>query len=130
MALPRRPRREDYTVGWVCALPIELAAAKEMLDEEYQDSDIDDSKIYTLGRIGEHNVIVVCLPEGQTGTNLAAAVAAQINAAFTSIRFGLMVGIGSTSPCLLSLNVQLANIAGQAVLGSSTEASAGKVRYA
>ncbi|PWY64383.1 purine and uridine phosphorylase [Aspergillus eucalypticola CBS 122712] len=24
----RQPRREDYTVGWICALPIELAAAQ------------------------------------------------------------------------------------------------------
>ncbi|XTI82235.1 hypothetical protein V2W45_1351927 [Cenococcum geophilum] len=28
---------KDYTVGWVCALPIELAAAQEMLDEEHFD---------------------------------------------------------------------------------------------
>jgi hypothetical protein len=33
----RRLRRDEYTVGWVCALPIELAAAQEMLDEEHED---------------------------------------------------------------------------------------------
>jgi hypothetical protein len=31
-----RLTRKDYTVGWVCALPVELAAAQEMLDEEHQ----------------------------------------------------------------------------------------------
>jgi hypothetical protein len=32
-----RLKIEDYTVGWISALPIELAAAAEMLDEEHQD---------------------------------------------------------------------------------------------
>src|SRR5437667_10857954 len=100
MAKRPRPCREDYTVGWVCALPIELAAAEEMLDEEHEDSDRDsnDANIYTLGRIGEHNVVIACLPEGQTGTNSAVAVAIHVKSAFTSIRFGLMVGIGGGVP--------------------------------
>jgi hypothetical protein len=69
----RRLRREDYTVGWVCALPVELAAAQEMLDEEHQDLDHDanDTNIYTLGRIGEHNVVIARLPDGQTGFQLS-----------------------------------------------------------
>jgi hypothetical protein len=72
-----RLRREDYTIRWVCALHIELAAAQEMLDEEHEKlyQDVNDTNIYTLGRIGEHNVVIACLPEGQTGTNSAAAVA-------------------------------------------------------
>ena len=35
--MARPLRRENYTVGWVCALPVELAAAQEMLDEEHPD---------------------------------------------------------------------------------------------
>ncbi|KAF2193140.1 purine and uridine phosphorylase [Zopfia rhizophila CBS 207.26] len=96
-----RLRHEDYTVGWVCALPIELAAAQEMLDEEHQDlphDDSNDTNLYTLGCIGEHNVVIACLPAGQTGTNTAAAVALQMKSKFTSIRFGLMVGIGGGVP--------------------------------
>src|SRR5271163_2315834 len=100
MTKRRRPRREDYTVGWVCALPVEFAAAREMLDEEHEtlDHDANDTNIYTLGRIGEHNVVIACLPAGQSGTNSAAAVAAQMKSAFMSIRFGLMVGIGGGVP--------------------------------
>jgi nucleoside phosphorylase len=96
----RRLRREEYTVGWVCALPIELAAAQEMLDEEDDEHhhDANDTNIYTFGRIGEHNVVIVCLPEGQIGTNSAAAAAVQMKSAFASIRFGLMVGIGGGVP--------------------------------
>lgn len=72
-------RPEDYTVGWVCALPIERAAAQGVLDEVHQDlshQDSNDTNLYTLGRIGKHNVAIACLPAGQIGTNSAAVVAA------------------------------------------------------
>jgi nucleoside phosphorylase len=93
-------RREGYTVGWVCALPVELAAAQEMLDEDHEglQQDGHDTNIYSLGKVGQHNVVIACLPDGQTGTNSAAAVAVQMKSTFTSIRFGLMVGIGGGVP--------------------------------
>src|ERR1700755_652589 len=86
----------DYTVGWICALPIELAAAKVMLDETHDSLSQHslDASIFTLGRISGHNVVLGCLPAGQMGTQSAATVAAQMIAKFTSIRFGLLVGIG------------------------------------
>jgi nucleoside phosphorylase len=97
-----KPHRtqQDYTVGWVCALPVELAAAQEMLDEGHNGlpQHTDDANIYTLGRIGEHNIVIACLPAGQTGTNSAASVAMQMKSSFDSIRFGLMVGIGGGVP--------------------------------
>jgi ankyrin repeat domain-containing protein 50 len=90
----------DYTVGWVCALPIELAAAQEMLDQEYEDppQDSSDSNLYTFGRIGDHNVVLACLPAGYIGTSSAATVATRMTSKFQSIRFGLMVGIGGGVP--------------------------------
>jgi nucleoside phosphorylase len=93
-------RIEEYTVGWVCALPIELAAAAEMLDEEHQDipEDRNDTNLYTVGRISDCNVVIACLPAGQMGTNSAAAVASQMRSKFVSIKFGLMVGIGGGVP--------------------------------
>jgi nucleoside phosphorylase len=96
----RRLDAKDYKVGWFCALPIELAAAAELLDEEYEDlpQDSEDSNLYTLGRVGDHNVVIACLPAGQTGTNSAAAVAMQMKSRFASIRFGLLVGIGGGVP--------------------------------
>ena len=98
MARPLRP--DDYTVGWVCALPVELAAAQEMLDEELDTPPYDahDTNLYTCGRIGEHNVVIACLPEGQTGTSSAATVAVQMKSTFSSTRFGLMIGIGGGVP--------------------------------
>jgi nucleoside phosphorylase len=91
---------EDYTVGWVCALPLELVAAEEMLDEEHETPtyNVHDPNIYTCGRVGEHNVVIACLPKSQIGTESAAAVAVQMKSTFTSTRFGLMVGIGGGVP--------------------------------
>jgi nucleoside phosphorylase len=99
---PRRLHRGDYAVGWVCALPVELAAAQEMLDEKHPDLEHDaadnDENLYVLGSIGGHNVAIVCLPAGRIGNNPAAAVATQMRATFKKIRFGLMVGIGGGVP--------------------------------
>lgn len=71
-----------------------------MLDEEYPNLPqlLGDSNTYTLGRIGEHNVVLACLPAGTTGTNAAATAATNMMRSFTNIRFGLMVGIGGGAP--------------------------------
>lgn len=94
--------RNEYTVGWVCALPIEFAAAQEMLDEEHADlqhePDENDENTYALGSIGGHNVAIGCLPAGSIGNDPAAVAAVQMRATFTGIRFGLMVGIGGGVP--------------------------------
>src|SRR6266480_5583374 len=83
---------QDYIVAWVCALPIEVAAAQAMLDEVHPDPPRNDKdpNVYTLGRIGEHNVVIACLPVDQA--------AIQMKTAFPSIRFGVMVGIGGGVP--------------------------------
>ena len=81
------PDRDRYTVGWICALPLELTAAQELLDERYGDLPQGDSdtNVYTLGRISRHNVVIVCLPAGQIGTNSAAAVVVQMKSTFPTI---------------------------------------------
>ncbi|KAF2228629.1 purine and uridine phosphorylase [Viridothelium virens] len=62
------------------------------------EQDNDDDNTYTLGNIGNHYIVLACLPAGQTGTNSAAAVAMQMKSTFRAIRFGLMVGIGGGVP--------------------------------
>src|SRR5690242_18016532 len=96
----RRFRRQEYSVGWVCALPIELAAAQLMLDEEHQDlgQHPNDTNLYSFGRISEHNVVIACLPSGEMGNNSATAVAMQMKSSFPTLRFGLLVGIGGGVP--------------------------------
>ncbi|CEF76425.1 hypothetical protein SNK05_004413 [Fusarium graminearum] len=90
----------DYTVGWVCVLPKEQTAALAMLDCEHPalPKQPTDKNAYTLGAVGEHNVVIACLPKGMYGTNSAATVAARMLDTFPSIKFGLLVGIGAGIP--------------------------------
>ncbi|PIG82392.1 Pfs domain protein [Aspergillus arachidicola] len=91
---------EEYTIGWICALPLEMAAARAMLDEIHVTLPTlpNDYNNYTLGNIGSHNIVVACLPIGVYGTTSAATVATRMLATFPSIRFSLMVGIGGGVP--------------------------------
>ncbi|KAI2955342.1 hypothetical protein CBS147323_9583 [Aspergillus niger] len=92
----------DYTVGWICALPeSELVAAMAMLDERHPvlpAIDPHDSNSYVLGTIGDHNVVIACLPAETTGKVSAATVAKDMIRSFPAVRFGLMVGIGGGAP--------------------------------
>ncbi|KAI4738901.1 hypothetical protein E4T50_10618 [Aureobasidium sp. EXF-12298] len=91
---------EDYTIGIICALPIELAAAVKQLDKEHPRllQDLGDDNSYRFGHIGEHNVVIGCLAAGRTGLVSAASVALKMKSSFRCVRFGLMVGIGGGVP--------------------------------
>ncbi|RDW62198.1 hypothetical protein BP6252_11631 [Coleophoma cylindrospora] len=94
-------KHNDYTVGWICALPdTELVVAGAMLDEEHPmlTADPQDTNSYLLGRIGSHNVVIACLPAAKTGTVSAAVVASNMLRSFKAVRIGLMVGIGGGAP--------------------------------
>ncbi|OGM40936.1 hypothetical protein ABOM_010325 [Aspergillus bombycis] len=115
-----------YTVGWVCALPVELAAACKMLDKRHRNlpQDDNDSNLYTLGSIGGHNVVIAGLPGGVTGTTSAAVVATQMKARFKGLRFGLMVGLGGgvSSP---DVDIRL----GDVVISQPSKRHGGVVQY-
>ena len=91
---------DNYTVGWICALYLEIAAAKAMLDEIHDSLSVDlnDDNAYTLRRIGPYNIVITCLPSSVYGITSAVIVATQMLSSFRSIRFGLMVGIGGGVP--------------------------------
>jgi nucleoside phosphorylase len=126
--MSRQLPRNEYTVGWVCALPVEFAAAQEMLDEEHANlqhqSGDNDENTYALGSIGGHNVAIVCLPAGRIGNNPASAVAMQMRATFKGIRFGLMVGIGGGVPSV-EADVRL----GDVVVSQPDKTFSGVVQY-
>ncbi|KAF9875712.1 hypothetical protein CkaCkLH20_06644 [Colletotrichum karsti] len=93
-------QRDQYSVGWLCALPIEQTAAKAMLDEEHPElpNPPNDNNAYTLGSVGKHNVVIVCLPKGTIGTVAAAQTAANMITTFPKLKFLLMVGVGGGVP--------------------------------
>ncbi|OJJ95066.1 hypothetical protein ASPACDRAFT_1891979 [Aspergillus aculeatus ATCC 16872] len=92
--------RNDYTVGWICALEEEQVAATAMLDQIHPDlpKPPNDPNTYTLGSIGHHQVVIACLPSGKYGNNPAATCANQMARTFQSVRVVLMVGIGGGVP--------------------------------
>jgi nucleoside phosphorylase len=126
MAAIRALSHNDYTVGWICALPVERAAAKAMLDEVHCVLPVppNDHNTYTLGRIGKHNIVIACLPNGEYGIASAATVAMQLLSSFHSIRFGLMVGIGGGVPNE-DADIRLGDI----VVGKPTSRYGGVVQY-
>ena len=94
MAQPSRTH-EDYQIGVICALAVEMAAMVAMLDETHPNlkKERGDENEYTLGKIGVHNIVIACLPAGLIGNGPAATVARDMQRSFP-IKFGLMVGIG------------------------------------
>ncbi|KAL2830481.1 hypothetical protein BDW59DRAFT_170071 [Aspergillus cavernicola] len=88
----RRPRAEDFTLGWICPLPLEYAAAKSVLDELYDEAE------YATGRIHNHDIVITCLPAGQMGTNAAAAAATRMLSSFPSLTAAFLVGIAGGVP--------------------------------
>ncbi|KAF7171152.1 hypothetical protein CNMCM5623_003581 [Aspergillus felis] len=119
-------KHDDYTVAWICALPLEMAAAKTMLDKVHSrlPQAETDHNAYTLGNVAGHNVVVACLPSGVYGTTSAAIVLAHMLPTFPSLRFGLMVGIGGGVPSE-NADIHL----GDVVVSMPTAASGGVIQY-
>lgn len=100
----RDPTMSDpqrYTVGWICALSTEYVAARAFLDERHAgplNVSTNDNNEYTLGRVGQHNVVLAVAPDGEYGTQSAATVARDMLHSFPNVRIGLMVGIAGGAP--------------------------------
>lgn len=116
---------ENYTVGWICAIPSELIAARAMLDAEHAQLKTQpkhDENNYILGSIGGHHVTIACLPE--YGANRAAVAAKSMQSTFPSLRFGLLVGIGGGVPSAEN-DIRL----GDLVVSKPTERGGGVIQY-
>ncbi|KAH8700497.1 hypothetical protein BGW36DRAFT_447111 [Talaromyces proteolyticus] len=120
-----RLSHDDYTIAWICALPLEMAAAKAMLDDVHDSlpQPPTDHNTYTLGRLGGHNVVIVCLPSGIYGTTSSATVLAETRSTFPSLQFGLMVGIGGGVPSKVDIRL------GDVVVSQPTATTGGVIQY-
>ena len=61
---------EDYSIMWLCPVPIETAAALFMLHEHYKGAvgrQQGQTVEYHFGRIGRHNIAIASFPSGEVG---------------------------------------------------------------
>ncbi|KAH6838332.1 hypothetical protein B0I37DRAFT_348419 [Chaetomium sp. MPI-CAGE-AT-0009] len=92
--------REQFHVAIVCALPLEFDAALSQLDEVWDDEPgspafgkaPNDLNTYVNGRIWQHNVVLVLLPNRMGKVN-AAVVASDLRHSYPNVRVTLLVGI-------------------------------------
>lgn len=92
----------NYTVGWICAIPVEHLAAVVFLDGDQHPPPTylspGDSNAYVLGEIGRHNVVIASLPKGEYGVSSATGVVKDMIHSFNKVRIVMMVGIGGGVP--------------------------------
>ncbi|KAJ3547601.1 hypothetical protein NM208_g1444 [Fusarium decemcellulare] len=120
------PDLDTYTVGWICAIHTELVAAMGFLDDRHTEpvgAPANDNNSYTLGRIGQHNVVIATLPHGQYGQTSAASVGRDMVRTFRNVRVGLMVGIGGGVPTKHDIRL------GDVVVSSPIRRSGGVIQY-
>ena len=117
---------DKYTVGWICAIPVELRTARCFFDVEHSQLSSrpkHDENSYNLGRICGHNVVMICLPE--LGGVKAAVAAKSLEVTFPNVRFWLMVGIGGGIPNPPEVDIRLGDI----VVSIPTEQGPGVIQY-
>jgi nucleoside phosphorylase len=115
---------DSYTVAIVCPMGIEMAPVVALLDKDHPDlSFTRRTNTYTLGQIGEHNVVITVMPE--IGNSRAASVVTQLQNDFQSLQFGLLVGIGGGIPDLNKNDIRL----GDVVVSKPTGAFGGVVQF-
>ncbi|KAL2869472.1 uncharacterized protein BJX67DRAFT_379026 [Aspergillus lucknowensis] len=102
---PTRPStRNEFEVAIVCALSLEYNAVSTLVDEfwdedgEYYGRADGDTNIYTTGRIGKSNVVLVLL--AGMGKVSAAAAAASLRSSYPGLRLALVTGICGGVPYL------------------------------
>lgn len=91
---------DNYTIAWICALPLEAAAARAMLDRSHDSLPVSssDPNAYTLGEVNGHNIVITYLPAGVIGKVSAATVVSRMRSTFPRLQSGLIVGIGGGVP--------------------------------
>ncbi|CVK94886.1 related to ankyrin 3 [Fusarium mangiferae] len=98
---------DDYTVGWISALPLEMTAAQAMLDHGHEPlrQHPQDSNCYEFGTINGHHVVIACLPKAQYGNNNAAIVANNMHRTFPHLQHRLLVGIAGGAPGVVDVRL-------------------------
>ncbi|KAF3308734.1 hypothetical protein TWF173_000746 [Orbilia oligospora] len=92
--------RSGFEIAIICALPLEASVVGELFDRRYDEKAYGkaqgDSNAYSTGVIGNHNVVLVHMPD--MGKVAAATAAACLHSSFQNIQLALTVGICGAAP--------------------------------
>ena len=92
--------RNDFEIAVICALSLEAECVMDVLDKILDDKKYGkargDNNAYTLGLIGEHNVVLVHMPG--MGTTRAAYAVGDLKKSFPNIELALVVGVCGGMP--------------------------------
>ncbi|KAI0107486.1 purine and uridine phosphorylase [Nemania sp. FL0031] len=87
--------RYDFEIAIFCALPLEAEAVIALFDKHWDDraygKAAGDSNTYSLGTIGDHNVVLAHLPN--MGKIAAATTAVFLYTSYENIKLAMVVGI-------------------------------------
>ncbi|WDK21587.1 hypothetical protein CGRA01v4_12877 [Colletotrichum graminicola] len=117
----------NYTIGWICAIPTDFAAARAFLDEQHPEPGAiahNDNNTYALGAMGKHNVVIAVMPNTECRLAAAAVVARHMVHSFPNVRIGLMVGVAGGAPSQKH-DIRL----GDVVVGSCRSGNGGVIQY-
>ncbi|KAJ4116099.1 hypothetical protein NW760_008982 [Fusarium oxysporum] len=100
MSTNKTPTNEEFLVAWITSNSSQTFAAKKYFDLLYGEPTrkaARDTNSYTLGKIGDHKVVLTELPEGEKRPPLLAAAEAvsDMMRTFDRIRVALFIGTGS-----------------------------------
>jgi nucleoside phosphorylase len=92
------PSPDGFLFAIVCAMILEFNAVTELLDHHWPFNELDpeDPNIYTVGRMGGHNVVIV-MPN-EVGNIEAATVTQRLKQKFKNVQLVLLVGICGAVP--------------------------------
>ncbi|KAL5045966.1 hypothetical protein BDW71DRAFT_207950 [Aspergillus fruticulosus] len=99
----RPSSRDEFAIAIICALTFEAEAVEELFDEtydrlgEFYKKQPGDDNAYFNGRIGNHHVVLCCMP--RMGKGHAASVAASLKISYRGIQVALVVGVCGGAPC-------------------------------
>ncbi|PSN58709.1 purine and uridine phosphorylase [Corynespora cassiicola Philippines] len=121
-------KNDQFTIGWICPLPLEKEAARLVLDEEYpQEEVLHKSAFYLGGRIGKHEVVIGV--QRRTGLEGAAILAEKMHAGFPKIKYFLLVGIAGGVPRYGPAGAASEMVLGDVVVSSPRGNYGGVVQY-
>lgn len=85
--------RHDFEIAIICALPLEADAVTAMFDKRWDSKIygkmIGDTNTYSTGAIGQHNVVLIHLPN--MGKVAAATGAASLHTSYEGVLLHLVI---------------------------------------